>query len=728
MNLRHIGLLLTACSLALAASAANVRLGPEIALTAQSEMAPAYFIPYTLASNGHGALALLAHYYGRHPGLTTTLKLVPITADGRSMNPRGRSIAVYSTDHPSYEGLLATDGNDYLVVWINGTTVYSQFVDPAGEPLRPAQIVTSQWSQPDLGALVWNGFCYALIGESEGLPQVILLDRDGDVLRSLGSIFRDRVLWTGIQNGQFVVVTPSQIHQFNEFGSRTSVPFSPPPLSTSEGYLIATASPDRILFVQPNSHRYAVADFHGNGLASGVLSGTIYSYSYSPWWDGIQFVVAWQEHSYEPPLASRISPSGVNLDPKPLVLTGAGAYPLMAQTDSGQLLLSLTDSTIVHVLQGPGAIASPLGKPNVVAQSGREEGEVQIADSGGHRLVLSCDRRSYDINATLDGNALRLRRGDDTCVQSPPALAAGDRDFLVAAYDWQGLLFTWRIPFNGQIRASDPKIVEPDGGPRDGPYAAHHRDRYVVSVSTSDIGGVYRRQNFSFTEDGYSLLSSASSVEKAPYLFRPLPADQEILFPFAFLDSHNWLGGCCIWDWNFEWTRGGVTTPLFRRPGYDPVYGYYQSAKGFAAAATSGNRVTFVWNESETSLLAAQTSLDGKPIGLPRVIAGGGVMEVEIAWNGSEYVVAWSSTTANEPQPRIRAIRLDASAKPLDDAPFVVSPLGAIRDRPSISVTESGVDIAYSRIEDANGGAPRAFVRSLDRLPPVIVRRRSAGH
>ncbi|HJQ36285.1 MAG TPA: hypothetical protein VKB93_04025 [Thermoanaerobaculia bacterium] len=97
-------------------------------------------------------------------------------------------------------------------------------------------------------------------------------------------------------------------------------------------------------------------------------------------------------------------------------------------------------------------------------------------------------------------------------------------------------------------------------------------------------------------------------------------------------------------------------------------------------------------------------------------------------WNGTEYVVAWCEKSDEQKLPRIRGMRFDAAGTALDDAAFDISPPDALQVRPSLAVTATGVEVAYSRIDASSHGTPRAFVRSIDRLLPFGARRRAARH
>ena len=72
--------------------------------------------------------------------------------------------------------------------------------------------------------------------------------------------------------------------------------------------------------------------------------------------------------------------------------------------------------------------------------------------------------------------------------------------------------------------------------------------------------------------------------------------------------------------------------------------------------------------------------------------------------------------------------RFNADLQPIDDQPFVISAGPAPKIAPATIVTPNGVIIAYSRVDEANGGAPNIFMRTLDRLtplPPQVPHRRT---
>ena len=103
-----------------------------------------------------------------------------------------------------------------------------------------------------------------------------------------------------------------------------------------------------------------------------------------------------------------------------------------------------------------------------------------------------------------------------------------------------------------------------------------------------------------------------------------------------------------------------------------------------------------------------------------------GPTNLEIAWTGSEYVLVWLERE-NGRAYRLQAMRFSAGLRPIDVDPFEIASAAGPLTQPAIIASPEGVLIAYSRIEDANGGAPAAFMRTLDRLAPPA-HRRAAGH
>ena len=154
--------------------------------------------------------------------------------------------------------------------------------------------------------------------------------------------------------------------------------------------------------------------------------------------------------------------------------------------------------------------------------------------------------------------------------------------------------------------------------------------------------------------------------------------------------------------------------------------------------AAGAGAATFVWaldnDGGGRNLAVAQVAIEGGMVSGPRISvhsvlpfdpcrSSAPVSDAPaIIWNGSEFVVAWVEGESNCVPATMHAIRLNRYGDPLEDAPVDVAE-GILRTTPCLVLTSDGVDIVYSRNDAANEGAPRAFARSLARLPPSLLRR-----
>jgi len=139
------------------------------------------------------------------------------------------------------------------------------------------------------------------------------------------------------------------------------------------------------------------------------------------------------------------------------------------------------------------------------------------------------------------------------------------------------------------------------------------------------------------------------------------------------------------------------------------------------AMARGTSAIAAVWQTEADApaLLVGLTTLDGTAFRAPRVVVQRQqtLEAAQIAWSGSEFVVTWVENN------RLMAMRFDPSLDALDSEPIEISS-GPIAPLPSIMTrTPAGMQISYSRADDANGGAPRATMRVLDQLPQPPHRR-----
>ena len=163
------------------------------------------------------------------------------------------------------------------------------------------------------------------------------------------------------------------------------------------------------------------------------------------------------------------------------------------------------------------------------------------------------------------------------------------------------------------------------------------------------------------------------------------------------------------------------------------VFTGLRGREGLISMAVGAQRATFVWLVlgNGATIKVAQTDLDGKAVSAPTALAVPSLTlpnlqdgDIKIAWDGTEYLVAWIATTYGA-LGKIEGIRLRYDATPIDSQPFDISP-DSVTTSLSLAPTTNGFVIAYSRPDDTNGGVSRAFMRTLERLPS-LPRRRAVG-
>src|SRR6185436_5352700 len=212
------------------------------------------------------------------------------------------------------------------------------------------------------------------------------------------------------------------------------------------------------------------------------------------------------------------------------------------------------------------------------------------------------------------------------------------------------------------------------------------------------------------------LLSYPCGLCRAP--FRPVPTTSGWIIPYlryvGFFSPHvsvTW--GVSIAETTLSGTPvREVVTPFTGMDSYCAGLGIAQADDQVSVALPSFAGIRIV---------RAATGVPADPITVPNTADAAGA---DLAWNGSEYVLAWTTTNGGP----IRAMRFDADFHALDAASFEIAAGGSTTAGPSLAVTGQGVVIAYSRSTAENGYAPRAFTRTLDRLSSPIVRRRGVRH
>ncbi|MEP7028304.1 MAG: hypothetical protein ABI960_06895, partial [Candidatus Eisenbacteria bacterium] len=107
------------------------------------------------------------------------------------------------------------------------------------------------------------------------------------------------------------------------------------------------------------------------------------------------------------------------------------------------------------------------------------------------------------------------------------------------------------------------------------------------------------------------------------------------------------------------------------------------------AASDNGSVSLFVWRDSrrgDDDLVAARVRHDGTvldPNGIDLASGPGSQVEPAVAWDGSQWLVAWTDTQGGSA--RVRAMRISSAGALLDPAPIDLSNVGAVASHPAVA-------------------------------------------
>jgi hypothetical protein len=717
---------------------AEVKLGPEIPLAPAPELRSAAYNQTSPAAASNGGDYLVAWADGRRLG--SDIYVTRVGSDGLPTNATGRRIA--EGKNPK----IATAGGDYILVWQGSSNIRSLRVNTDGVPVAESYSVGS--GEPV--ALVSNGSTYLLVNRAAGSTtqsSAVLLDRDGVPLRTLATAFA-RVLGVGSYGGRYYLVDlkasgqSMTLHAIGDDGAVTDQAIAVSG-TTSEDRVTAAFAPARILLAW-STGRTIVAGYDGriireqtvplNGAEGAVAAG----------WDGREFLVTFTSESPVDPgaRAFRVSFDGTPAGPLALSKLTQTSVVCFASNALSQLIVwsefrEFTSDIVARKVPEFGALPADAVPATLLSYSGEAQTDVQIARGPRGTLAVWGDGdRWLRVSASFNGGppvVLQSDPGPDYI--GWPAVAAGNQVFLVV---WRyasigggpDRIVGTRFDFDGKALDTHPMLLT----------SADHTDLHELQQ---------RPQTPSLTFNGSSFLVAWADTNEL-YFARlgesgPLLAEWEtavgsglsnaIRSPRVFWTGSDFLIGFTLESYssiNFlppSWSLGTVRvdragTTLTQAS--SSFFNALSSADVHLAATTGPDAVTFAW--SDNGIAVAQTTLDGKAkvspvVVIPRATTDG-PSTAEIAWNGSEYVLVWLERIAEGGRGyTVKAIRLDERLQRLDLAPFEVTSGPVPLLPPWLIATPTGVLITYSRADDANGGAPRAFMRALERIPKPPHRR-----
>ena len=725
---RHITSLLVCSFLVTAAFAAEVKLGPERLLARDLEIGPAAYTQTqpSVASNGRDFLAVWIDQ--RYSFANSPLYASRLSTFGPPFEPLGHKVAEVAE-----EPHVASAGDDYLIAWHDKDGSKVLRVDENGRALGDVRRLSSIREPREL---VSNGSTYLLMearrdGTTTPPHTATILDRDGATLKTI-DVFYGKLLWAGSYDGRYVVIDIQKrcdpacmeeptLHTIAETAqgwvetSRVFLPYVEDPLI----HWVAAASPDRIL-VTSHKHfpgaagTYMIFDYDGNVVKDATpLPGPIFRSGAA--WDGRDFLVLFA--STQQKSALRVSPDGVTYG-KPFVLN---SFPDFASNGS-QLLLVWADSAfskhhsdiVARAVTDFAELASTPEQETLVSYSGAAQFDVQVAWSPAALLGVWKDSNGAIKGVVNDTPFTITLAPENLSTVFSPAVAAGATNFLVAWYetgDFHGWsLLAKRVGFDGQVLDDAPVLL---GAGRtigfiETPGIDYDGSKFLAAFA---VGGVVHLA--SVTDDGELLERRTLGTTMSARWPDAIWTGRQFVVPHAL---HPFLPECHVCP--LRWAIAVDGKPVFENAAIGGVDIQF-------AAAAGPDRVTLVWSMpmgTFSRIHVAQITPDGAPLAGPfrlRDVPALWYDALELAWNGSEYVLAWT-----EPSGMIRAMRLTESASPIDTEPFDVA-MQSRRELPRFSMTPTaaGVAFGYDHIDEGSGNVSRAFTRMLERLTSAPPRR-----
>jgi hypothetical protein len=690
--------------------AAEPRLGPETRVPSPLDIGAAAYnqLQPAVASNGLDFLAVWVD--GRSgDGNNLPLYATRLGIDGHPFEQFGTRLAgAAQSPH------VASAGGDYLIAFTaNGSNVLH--VDENGHPLGDVRRLSAT-RVPQ--AIASNGANYLLF-ESPGVIGTIL-DRDGAPLTMIDATFGS-VIWAGAYDGTYVVIdVPAgcdngckgapRLNVISGSGSvvsRVSLPFVP----LHNEYLEAVASRDRIVITSHSdlTSNFLVTDYEGR-VVRPLTPLPSSAYSSGAQWDGRDFLLLYGPGDFAGVTARRMSPAGELLgDPfffgsDTTSFASNGTTQMMVWSGGG---FGTSYDVIARGADNFEALASAPSDPILVTYSPAAQNDVRVA--GG--LTVWRDSNGA-ISGTLNGKQLAIMPRNSYNATNP-VIAMGKKNYLVAWRQRATFLQTYywtvvgrRIAFDGTVLDPTPLTLSNDmfNDSADRPGIAYDGNAFVVAATSHHLytGRV--------SEDGVVEERRTINMLNASVIWAtPVATASRVLtiHAYKFLSTVP------------TWSIGVDGNLLIQNAGTGDVM--------HIAAATDHDRVTLAWMTLEGStwtIQVAQLNADGQVIVPPRRLRDAGGIPtdaIELAWNGSEYVLGWSDNTG-----RLHAMRLNRLGEAIDSEPFDIA-----QQRPfarfSLAPTTSGVTFGFDRVDDASAGVTRAFTRVLDRSvsgPP----RRSVRH
>ena len=753
MLLRQLALLL-AVAVALSSPAAEVKLGPETPIVLVRVGPAAYFQDGMIASNGREFLAVWRDT--RERAADGDLYAARLDSEGRVVELFGHRVA-----RGRYPIALASNGQNYLAISPadsdpHGHNQFSAFaLDADGNAIGAERLLDT----PQVLGLASNGSSYLMIASvwdsaahTRARLGAVLVDSSGttlavELLDMDSNSMNYGLPLLAVNNGRYDVLgyptncnlgcTPVlktfEVHGASMTSRATSMPV---PL----GAAVAITA-DRLLFAWPGAQDQvfvSIVDRAGHTVlpttVAATLPGASASYfSVNVYWDGREFLLA-ATTGYGVVRTKRMASDGaVVSDDWRLLSSSTIGHPPRFVTNGETAILHWVDTAlssagdfVERTLHGFDDLAGVSNAPAVIAWSGRAQRDVHIASMQAGVMAVWRDEDAHEILGAVRGVQFSIDAQPSGSV-GPPSITTGQSRFLVAWYERNGSktrMLARRYSFGGLPIDAAPLVIVPDFNKAylDNAPGVAADDGSVVFTDDSEPGAIrlLRLDVAGGTVTEIGRVATATTMSSWGSL-RPMKTVSHWIVPYfvyyGFFSPHI----------DVSWSFALSYLPLSGGDGpamHDLFCGYASQCTrtGFANA---GDAVLLTSpRQGFLSVHAPDPAGAPRPNALPQTNTPGPA-DIDLAWNGSEFVAVWTTYNGGP----IRAMRLDARGNALDSVPIEIAAEGSnLYSQPSIAVTDDGVIIAYTRAARENGGAPRAFMRTLERLPPLVPRRRATRH
>ena len=743
-----------------------LHLGPETPVgTRASSAAASVQTSLSTAWNGHTGLAVWIDERGNYPAdvfqpriaAQQMLRVSPMRPDGSLVNPEGTPL------FPAYKAEIASNGTSFMLAYIGRDGTY---VVPLTDDGTPDGVTSRVGDGYSAFTLVANHSTYLFVnatGSSDFLVTII---------QPSGILFASKLFDTGIYQAAVPAVTmfgdvyalawvetPCQacaqkIHLalLADDAATTEVPiFQGNEINPN---LSLAASDDRLMLAAMTSGGLQTLivgrDLKVIAPFRTVSSGVRNFRALQPIvWDGQSFLITWQEVSDDYSEASwkavRVSPDNFALDATPAVIAHTSPDDASLTRTSERIIatwfsvndvyrrtfVSNADLFVQPETQTPAVTSVHAQSSASLTSFGGAPVRVWREGSLDSHIMLSIGDKTIDVASSTDRELHN------------PSVAAGANVIFVLWRDLQRTYFA--ISEQGQRIYA--RRFSFDGTPLDAqPVLLHNEDADYVDIELS-TAAAFDGRNFvaiwsSNPDESHNasvramrISPAGTFVDSSPFLIagvtdlgfttglRAVSTGNELLVAWSSWNDFRYIRGIsppppprtAIEIVRLD-TRGGTMNVLQTRE----LWSTAELAK-YAGLAWDGTNALLAGVHGgcvEVTLLdaALSTIKDNAKVECGTLPWNTRIEHTAVAWNGSEFVVAWAADA-------VRAMRFDRSLQALDDAPFNVAPAGAVSHEPAVAASPSGVEITYERLDS---DVPRLFTRELDRAG-IVPRGRTVG-